>query len=86
MRHDQPVKAGFVLGPTMGTSAWRDAEVMAASKGQASVEGGCRVLNDPLWVGSSWLGKQPRRLEGRLRMMTRAWLVDSVAQRRMRQP
>jgi transposase len=86
LRHHQQVKACCVLGPTIGTSELREAEVMAAYKGQSSVEGGCRLLKDPLFVVSLLLVKKPSRLEGLLRVMTLALLVYSVAQRRMRQP
>jgi transposase len=86
MRHHQPVKACFVLGTTIGTSALSAAEVMAAYKGQSGVEGGLRLLKDPLCFVSSLLVKKPSRIEGLLMVMTLALLVDSVAQRRMRQP
>jgi transposase len=86
MRHHQPVKACFVLGTTIGTSELRDAEVMAADNGQSSVEGGVRLLKDPLLLVSSWFVNKPSRIEGRLMVMPLAWLVDAVAQRRMRQP
>jgi transposase len=86
IRHHQQVKACFVLGTPIGTSALSDAEVIAAYTGQSSVEGGFRVLKDPLCFVSSLFVKQPSRLEGRLMGMTLALLVDSVAQRRMRQP
>jgi hypothetical protein len=86
LRHHQQVKAGFVLGTNVGTSAWSDAEVMAAYPGQASVEGGWRFRHDPRFFGSSWFVKKPSRIDGLLMVMTLALLVDSVAQRRMRQP
>ena len=85
MRHDQPVKAGLVLGTNIGTSELSDAEVMAAYKGQSSVEGGFRFLKDPLFFVSSWFVKKPSRIEGLLMVMTLALLAYSVAQRRMRQ-
>jgi len=85
MRHDQHVKACFVLGPNSGASEWRAAEVMAAYKGQSCVEGGCRLLKDPLFVVSSLVVKKPSRIAGLLMVMPLAWLVYSVAQRRLRQ-
>jgi transposase len=86
MRRHQQVKACVVLGTNIGTSELRDAEVMAAYKGQSSVEGGFRLLKDPLFCVSSWFVKKPSRLEGLLMVMTLALLVYSVAQRRLRQP
>jgi transposase len=86
LRHHQPVKACCVLGTTIGTSELSDAEVMAAYKGQSSVEGGFRLLKDPLFFVASVLVKKPSRIEGLLMVMTLALLVSSVAQRRMRQP
>jgi transposase len=86
MRHHQQVKACFVLGTHIGTSALSDAEVMAAYTGQSSVEGGCRFLKDPLFFVSSLFVTKPSRIEGLLMVMTLALLVYSVAQRRMRQP
>jgi transposase len=86
LRHHQHVKACCVLGTTIGTSALSDAEVMAAYKGQSSVEGGFRWLKDPLFFVSSLLVKKPSRIEGLLMVMTLALLGYSVAQRRLRQP
>jgi transposase len=86
MRHHQHVKACCVLGTHIGTSEVSDAEVIAADTGQSSVEGGVRVLKDPLLFVSSWFVKKPSRLEGLWMVMTLALLVSSVAQRRMRQP
>jgi transposase len=86
LRHHQHVKACCVLGTPIGTSELREAEVIAAYTGQSSVEGGCRVLQDPLLLVSSWLGTKPRRIEGLVRVMPLALVVSSVAQRRLRQP
>ncbi len=86
MRHHQQVKACFVLGTNIGTSELSDAEVIAAYKGQSSVEGGFRFLKDPLFFVSSLFVKKPSRIEGLLMVMTLALLVYSVAQRRLRQP
>jgi transposase len=85
MRHHQQVKACCVLGTHIGTSELSDAEVMAAYKGQSSVEGGCRVLKDPLFFVASVFVKTPSRIAGLLMVMTLALLVYSVAPRRMRQ-
>jgi transposase len=86
MRHYQHVKACFVLGTNIGARELSDAEVMAAYTGQACVEGGFRLLKDPLFLVSSLFVKQPSRIEGLLMVMTLALLVYSVAQRRMRRP
>jgi transposase len=85
MRPHQHVKACVVRGTNIATSELSDVEVMAADKGQSSVEGGVRLLKAPLFFVSSLLVKKPSRLEGLLMVMTLAWLVYSVAQRRMRQ-
>ncbi len=85
MRHHQQVKACFVLGTNISTSALSDAEVIAAYKGQSQVEGGCRFLKDPLFFVSSLLVKKPCRIAGLLMVMTLALLVYSVTQRRLRQ-
>ena len=86
IEHHQPVKACFVLGTTSDVRALRDAEVIAAYKGQAHVEGGVRFLNDPLFLVSSLFINKPSRIAGLLRVMTLALLVYSVAQRRRRTP
>jgi transposase len=86
IEHDKHVKAGFVLGTTIDASEWSPAEVIAADKGQAQVEGGFRFLKDPLCFVSSLLVKKPNRLEGLRMVMTLALLVYSVAQRRLRKP
>jgi hypothetical protein len=62
--------ACVVLGTTMDASQWPEADVMAAYKGQAQVEGGCRFLQDPLFVVSSLCVKKPARLQGLLMVMT----------------
>ena len=59
---------------------------MAADKGPSHVEGGLRWLKDPLGLVASWCVKQPHRIEGLRMVMTLAWLVASVAQRRLRPP
>ena len=78
-------KACYILGTNIAASALRDAEVIAAYKGQSHVEGGCRFLKDPLFFVSSLFVKKPSRIEGLLMVMTLALLVYSVAQRRLRQ-
>jgi transposase len=84
--HHKHVKACCVLGTKIGTRELCDTEVIAAYKGQARVAGGFRFLTAPLFFVSSLLVKKPRRIEGLLMVMTLAWLVYSVAQRRLRQP
>jgi transposase len=79
------VKACLVLGTNIGVSQLSDAAVMAAYKSQSCVEGGFRLLKDPLFFVSSLFVKKPSRIEGLLMVMTLALLVYSVAQRRMRQ-
>jgi transposase len=85
MRHHQQVRACCGLGTNIDASALSEAEVMAAYKGQSCVEGGFRLLTDPLFFVSSLFVKKPSRIEGLLMVMTLALLVDSVAQRRLRQ-
>jgi transposase len=85
MWHHQQVKACFVLGTNIGASELSDTEVIAAYTGQACVEGGLRLLKDPLFFVSSLFVQKPSRIEGLLMVMTLALLVYSVAQRRMRQ-
>ena len=82
--YHQQVTACFVLGTTIRASEVSDAEVIAAYKGQSSVEGGFRFLKDPLLFVSSLYVNKPSRLEGLLMVMTLALLVYSVAQRRLR--
>jgi transposase len=77
-------QACYVLGTNIDASEVRDAEVIAAYKGQAHVEGGFRFLKDPLFFVSSLFVKKPNRIEGLLMVMTLALLVYSVAQRRLR--
>jgi hypothetical protein len=85
MRHHQHVKACCVLGTNIGATELSDAEVIAADKGQSSVEGGFRLLKDPRFFVSSWFVKKPSRIEGLVMVMTLALVVYSVAQRRLRQ-
>jgi transposase len=85
MEHQQHYHACLVIGTTIGASAWGDTEVIAAYKRQSRVAGGVRLLKDPRCVVSSLLVKKPCRIQGLLMVMTRAWLVYSVAQRRLRQ-
>ena len=74
-----------MLGTNIGASQLSDAAVIAAYKSQSGVEGGFRLLKDPLFFVSSLFVKKPSRMEGLLMVMTLALLVYSVAQRRMRQ-
>ena len=78
-------KACFVLGTNIDASQLHEADVIAAYKGQAQVEGGFRFLKDPLFFVSSLFVKKPSRIQGLLMVMTLALLVYAVAQRRLRQ-
>jgi transposase len=78
-------KACYVVGTHSDTSELSDAEVITAYKGQSQVEGGFRFRKDPLFFVSSLFVKKPSRIEGLLMVMTLALLVNSVAQRRLRQ-
>jgi len=85
MRHRRHVNACVVLGTNIGARALSAPGVMAAYKGQARVEGGCRFLKDPLFFVSSLFVNKPCRIEGLLMVMTLALLGSSVTQRRLRQ-
>jgi len=82
--HKQP-RAGLVLGPHMPACHGSDAEGLRAYTAPSGVEGGCRGLNAPCLLVSSLCGKKPRRMPGRLRGMTLAWLGDALTPRRLRQ-
>jgi transposase len=84
IEQDKQAKACYVLGTNIDASEVSDAELIAAYKGQAHVEGGFRFLKDPLFFVSSLFVKKPSRIEGLLMVMTLALLVYSVAQRRLR--
>ena len=84
IERDKQTKACSVLGTNIDASELRDAEVITAYKGQSQVEGGFRLLKDPLFFVSSLFVKKPSRIEGLLMVMTLALLVYSVAQRRLR--
>jgi transposase len=84
--HRKQRKACFVLGTTIDTIELSDTAILAAYKSQARVEGGFRLLKDPRFFVSSLFVKNPCRIQGLLMVMTLAWLVYSVAQRRLRQP
>ena len=81
---DKQAQPCYVLGTNSAASELRDAEVMTASKGQAHVDGGFRLLKAPLCFVSSLLVKKPNRIAGLLMVMPLAWLVYAVAQRRLR--
>jgi transposase len=72
MEQAKHAQACYVLGSTIDASAWSDAEVMVADKGQAQVEGGCRFLQAPLFFVSSLFVKKPNRIDGLLMVMTLA--------------
>jgi len=77
--------AGVVSGTHLGPSEWQDPEVITAYTRPSQVEGGFRFLQDPRFCVSSMLVKKPCRLQGLLMVMTLAFLVYAVAQRRLRQ-
>jgi transposase len=82
----QHVQACYVLGTNISASELSDPAAIAADKNQSRVEGGFRLLKDPLFFVSSLFVKKPSRIEGLLMVMTLALLVYSVTQRRLRQP
>ena len=77
-------KACFVIGTNIPDTELSDAEVIAGYKGQGAVERGFGFLKSPVFFVSSLFVKKPSRMQGLLMVMTLALLVDSVAQRRMR--
>ncbi|MGH7393484.1 MAG: IS1634 family transposase [Candidatus Rokuibacteriota bacterium] len=85
LEHRKQGKACFVLGTNIDASELSDTEVIQAYKGQSRVEGGFRLLKDPLFFVSSLFVKKPCRIQGLLMVMTLALLVYSVTQRRLRQ-
>jgi transposase len=78
-------RACCVIGTNIPACHVSDAEVLRAYKAQSGVEGGCRLLKDPLFCVSSLFVKKPRRIQGLLMVMTLALLVYSLPQRRLRQ-
>ncbi len=84
IRRHQQYKGCFVLGTNIEASHLSDEEVLAAYKAQSHVEGGCRLLKDPLFFVSSLFVKKPSRIQGLLVVMPLALLVYAVAQRRVR--
>jgi transposase len=85
LEHRQQGKACGVLGTNIEASELSDTEVIPAYTGQSRVEGGCRLLKDPRFFGSSLLVKKPCRIQGLLMVMPLALLVYSVTPRRRRQ-
>jgi hypothetical protein len=81
----QQQRAGFVLGTNLQARQVSEAEVIRAYKAQSGVEGGCRLLKDPLCFVSSLFVKKPSRIHGVLRVMTWALLGYALTQRRWRQ-
>jgi transposase len=77
--------ACFVIGTNIQARQVSDAEVIRAYKAQFGVEGGFRLLKDPLFFVSSLFVKKPSRIQGLLMVMTLALLVYSLTQRRLRQ-
>ena len=86
MEAHTPQSAGCVIGTNIHARQVSDAEVIRADKAQSGVEGGCRLLKDPLFFVSSLFVKKPRRIQGLLMVMTLALLVYSLTPRRWRQP
>jgi len=84
LEQDKPAQACDVLGTHIAASELSHAAVIVAYKGQAQVDGGFRFLKDPLFFVSSLFVKKPNRIEGLLMVMTLAFLVYSVTQRRLR--
>jgi hypothetical protein len=64
LRSQPQGKACFVLGTNVCDSQYSDPKVTAAYKGQARVEGGVRILKDPLIFVSLLFVKKPSRLQG----------------------
>ena len=77
--------ACFVIGTNIPACHVSDAEVIRAYKAQSGVEGGFRLLKDPLFFVSSLFVKKPSRIQGLLMVMTLALLVYALTQRRLRQ-
>ena len=77
--------ACFVIGTNIQARQVSEAEVIRAYKSQSGVEGGFRLLKDPLFFVSSLFVKKPSRIQGLLMVMTLALLVYSLTQRRWRQ-
>jgi hypothetical protein len=68
--HLKRYQACCVLGTTIETRQLSDVEGMQAYKAQGQVEGGCRLLKDPLFVVSALVVKKPSRIQGLLTVMT----------------
>jgi hypothetical protein len=86
IEHQKHRHAGLVIGTTIGTSALQAPAGITAYKRQSQVEGGFRLLKEPLFFVSSLFVKKPGRIQGLLLVMTLALLVYAVAHRRLRQP
>jgi transposase len=84
IEQDKQAKTCYRLGTNIDAGELRDAEGITAYTGQSQVEGGFRFLTDPLFFVSSLFVQKPNRIEGLRMGMTLAWLVYSVAQRRLR--
>ena len=85
IQHAKQLASGLVLGSTIAVEHRSDGEVSAGYTGPAHAEGGCRCLNDPLFLVSSLCVKKPSRLQGLVMVMTLSRLVSAGAQRRLRQ-
>jgi transposase len=80
-----PQRACVGMGTHIHARQGSDAEVIRADNAQSGVEGGFRLLKDPVFFVSSLVVKKPRRIQGVLLVMTLALLVYSLTQRRWRQ-
>jgi transposase len=85
MEAHQPQSACLVIGTNIQARQVSDAEVIRAYKAPFGVEGGFRLLKDPVFFVSSLFVKKPSRIQGLLMVMTLALLVYSLTQRRWRQ-
>jgi hypothetical protein len=75
-------RACSVIGTHSAASHVSDGAILRASTSPSHAESGCRFLQDPLCFVSSLFVKKPRRMQGVLRVMTFAFLVYAVTQRR----
>jgi len=74
------------LGPPIPATTWSAAAGIAGSPGPSAVDGGLRGLKASVFFVSSLFVNKPSRLPGLVRVLTLAFLVYAVAQRRMRNP
>jgi transposase len=84
MKERKQQGACLIIGTNIDSRQLSAPEVMQAYKAQSRAEGGFRFLKDPLFFVSSLFVKKPCRIQGLLMVMTVAWLVYAVTQRRLR--